>query len=213
MAPRFLNTPHYFPQLLEDTKDQKKALAYCLKKCEGGCRQIETCKMTCNVDYNAVENFSVKKKKVRFADLCNTNGLNSSIPVLASNCLQNNERNRDPELVPARGTRWERARGEHARRDFRRRRDSQLSVHPRSAVRSGQAGAYSSGTNKETFALGRSQTSRRNVTTTNSPGPTFGDEASAHPAAFWIPFVVVGIFLSLVLLVFGITLVSKKIGQ
>jgi hypothetical protein len=43
--------------------------------------------------------------------------------------------------------------------------------------------------------------------------PTFGDEASAHPAAFWVPFVVVGLLLSLVLLGFGIALISKRIGQ
>ncbi len=43
--------------------------------------------------------------------------------------------------------------------------------------------------------------------------PTFADEAEAHPAAFWIPFIVVGILLSLVLVGFGSALFSRKIGK
>ena len=43
--------------------------------------------------------------------------------------------------------------------------------------------------------------------------PTFDDEASAHPLAFWVPFIIVAILLSLVLLGFGVALFSRKIGQ
>ena len=181
-APRWLNIPHYFPQLLEDTKDQKKALAQCLKKCEDDCRQTETCKMTCNVDHNAVENFSPKKKKVQSADLCDTKNLNSaSIPGLASNCLQNSNK-KSPGYID----RYEK-------------------------------GSDSSNTDKTAYAppvpLVSSGRHRRPRPRPAKPGPTFGDEASAHPGAFWVPFIVVGLLLALVLLGFGIALFSKRIGQ
>ena len=91
VAPRWLQVPHHFPQLLEDTQDPDKALKICRKMCEND-RLTETCKETCNRDYTAVVNFSPKKdkKKVMLADTCGMKGLNSAgIPSFKpGGCLQ-----------------------------------------------------------------------------------------------------------------------------
>ena len=212
MAPRLLDVPHFYPKLLEDTKNQKKALAMCHKKCEVDCRQTETCKMTCNVDHNAVENFSVKKKKVRFADLCSTDDLNGNIPGLASNCLQNKESNKGPELVPidVEDYRNNVTRPQYV--DYIPGRHGahwppNLNLGP---LETADGQAYAS---KEPFASSRSRASHRNVTAANSPTPTFLDEANAHPASFWVPFTIIAILLSLVLLGFGMALFSRKFGK
>lgn len=61
VAPRWLEVPHYFPQLLEDTKDPKKALNLCHQKCKNH-RLPNTCSTVCQTDHNAVEMISPEKK-------------------------------------------------------------------------------------------------------------------------------------------------------
>ena len=152
MAPRFLQIPHYYPKLLEQTHDPKKAKKMCHEMCKGY-RLSETCKETCNTDHSAVENFS-SNKKVRLADKCDTQGLNSaSIPGFS----------------------------------------------PEGCIKSSSK-----------ITEGFSATKKPKP---KPKGPTFGDEAKAHPVSFWIPFVIVAILLSIVLLVFGISLFSRKFGQ
>jgi len=144
-APRLLQVPHYYPELLEITHDQEKALKICHKMCQEN-RLSETCKETCDCDHSAVEDFSKKKKKVRFADECNTSGLNTaSVPAFTKGgCIENFYRD-----------------------------------------------------NKKTVP----------------DGSTFGDKAKTHPVAFWVPFIIVSILLSLVLVGFGIGLFSHKFGK
>ena len=69
VAPRWLEVPHYFPQLLEDTKDPKKALSLCHQKCQSH-RLPNTCSTVCQTDHNAVEMISPKKKAAPSAPPC-----------------------------------------------------------------------------------------------------------------------------------------------
>lgn len=152
-APRLLQIPHYYPELLEKTQDPKKALKMCHQMCQGD-RLSETCKETCECDHSAVEDFSpnkTKTKKVRFADTCDVRGLNSASV---------------PAFTPG--------------------------------------GCLKSTVLKEKFS--------REDDKPEPQGPTFRDEAKAHPVAFWIPFVIVAILLALVLVGFGAALFSRKIG-
>ena len=52
--PIFNQTPHYFPNLLEQTKDPAQALHKCMKLCEKTSYPGE-CKETCRVDMSAVQ--------------------------------------------------------------------------------------------------------------------------------------------------------------
>jgi hypothetical protein len=72
-ATRWLQVPHHYPQLLEQTKDPKTALKLCHKMCKGD-RLSESCKETCDCDHNAVENFS---KNIKSPE-CDKRGLNSA---------------------------------------------------------------------------------------------------------------------------------------
>ena len=148
-APRLLQIPHYYPELLEQTQDPEKALKMCHKMCQGE-RLSETCKETCDCDHNAVEDFSPKKVT---SNTCDPRGLNSAtLPGFTpGGCLNSTK-------TPT----------------------------------------------KERFSRGDADKDK---------SPTFGDEARAHPVSFWIPFIIVAILLSLVLLGFGIALFSRNIGQ
>ena len=149
MAPRLLQIPHYYPGLLDQTKDPKKALEMCHNMCRGD-RLVETCKETCDRDYSAVENFSPKKTK----NTCDPRGLNSATV---------------PAFTPG--------------------------------------GCLKSSTVQENFSKGDSGDKP------DPEGPTFREEAAAHPAGFWIPFIIVAILLALVLLGFGVALFSRKFGE
>lgn len=84
-APRWVQVPHHYPELLERTKDPNTALGLCHKMCESS-NLSETCKETCNCDHNAVENFS---KDTQSNDDCDRRGLNSAgIPGFNSECLK-----------------------------------------------------------------------------------------------------------------------------
>ena len=156
-APRWVQVPHYYPELLYKTKNPTTALQLCHKKCEGN-KLSETCKETCDCDHNAVENFSNNEKS---KDECAERGLNSAgIPGFKSGgCLK---------------------------------RPMKKHVEKFSA---------------------QAQDKDKDKDSGKSDGPTFGDEASAHPASFWITFVIVAILLAIVLLGFGIALFSNKFGK
>lgn len=54
MAPAWNQVPHYFPSLLEKTQDPHKARDMCKLQCNGH-RLSESCKETCQTDFDAVE--------------------------------------------------------------------------------------------------------------------------------------------------------------
>lgn len=85
-APRWIQVHHYYPELLDKTKDPQKALRLCHKICEGD-KLSQTCKQTCDCDHNAVENFS---SEVKTKYECDERGLNSAgIPGFGSEgCLK-----------------------------------------------------------------------------------------------------------------------------
>ena len=62
MAPRWVQVPHYYPELLSDNGDIEKSLDMCLKKCSEDSRNVESCKINCTTDYNSVvKPLSMKK--------------------------------------------------------------------------------------------------------------------------------------------------------
>ena len=69
MGPRWLQTPHYFPSLLEATSNPDKALKLCYQRCNKD-KYSETCKLTCRTDRNAVKNFSSRKGSKPSAPPC-----------------------------------------------------------------------------------------------------------------------------------------------
>ena len=139
MAPRWVQTPHYYPQLLEDTQDQEKALTACRERCNGS----HACKINCDTDHNAVENFSPNK-----------NGKGQE------KCFK---KDRNSASIP---------------------------------------GLETQGCIKEGYKKKHKH-----------KGPNVEDAAAAHPAAFWILFVIVAILLSFLLIGFGMALFSRRIGQ
>lgn len=52
--PIFVDTPHYYPDLLASTRDKKQALEGCLKLCSNEPNKKEACKEACYVDNDVV---------------------------------------------------------------------------------------------------------------------------------------------------------------
>jgi hypothetical protein len=61
LAPTFNQTPHYFPELLNKTKDVKKAKDMCMNWCQDCKNCTNSCMENCNTDSMAVETFDKKK--------------------------------------------------------------------------------------------------------------------------------------------------------
>jgi hypothetical protein len=72
MAPVFVQSPHFFPELLEDTQDPKKALSICINKCEKMNHNTQQCIENCITDRLAVQSFSKKiSSKEDFTNISN----------------------------------------------------------------------------------------------------------------------------------------------
>ena len=54
-SPVFVQAPHYIPELLKHTKNNKEALQICKEKCNKLRKQKNTCIENCNTDYLAIE--------------------------------------------------------------------------------------------------------------------------------------------------------------
>ena len=153
LAPRFLQVPHYYPELLEQTQNKETALKMCHTMCENN-RLSETCKETCNCDYNAVENFKPSPS-------------------------QHSPSQHSP------------------------------SQHSPSQHHSKLKSCYSKEMYKDTSDSHKHHHKKHH----HKKHPTYRDEAKAHPAAFWIPFSITGIILSIILVIFITVLFSNKIGK
>ena len=158
VAPRWVQEPHYYPRCLEETKDPKKALQKCYNLCKGS-KLRETCKITCNTDHNAVENFSPIAQKSDVLP-CNLNKFTSAgIPGIKESCTSRTQKPR-----------------------------------------------------KESFTFRKQKSRPTSTKESYKAKTTFQGEASANPLAFWGVFIPVALLLSIILLIFGITLFTKKFG-
>lgn len=63
MSPVWNQTPHYFPGILEETKDIEKSQHYCIQRCSKLRHNKKTCIQNCIVDKAAVENYNTQKNK------------------------------------------------------------------------------------------------------------------------------------------------------
>ena len=54
-SPVFVQAPHYIPELLKHTKNNKEALQICKEKCNKLRNKKNTCIENCNTDYLAIE--------------------------------------------------------------------------------------------------------------------------------------------------------------
>ncbi len=60
--PVFVQAPHYFPNLLEQTSDPKKSLEICLDKCQDSNYKNE-CSENCRIDYFAVKPVNIDENR------------------------------------------------------------------------------------------------------------------------------------------------------